>query len=447
MIMSNVYRCRMAIKHLYSNIFSAFKLVGQNDNERQIKNVLYSQSKMSRIVRFNCNVLAHLLGALCVILLVPSNGVVLEHDGTERIKRELIGVILQWDLPNDIDFKFKRIVKDDETVSMADHFRDTKVKTAGNLVIGYKESFGKDSKSLFKLFSRLFGETDHYQAILKRPENRVILEEAFGANNLNDVFGKDLSVKCASFHTDLVEKLHGLSSQLLKIKQTLSEENLENYNLWTKNHLPDFLNYLEECYPKVYEMMTDIAMNEKITHLMETAKNNKKSLKQKKIGHILNKLMTKTDHIRVDKEKQRIENQRKIDKENKSRNANKGGRKKRTKSARHIHVEENKKRTQKEKDMNSMRNGAKKRKKKQKKNTNNKKKNKNGKQYRKKDCVEESGIDEVVKVLQFIGYCGSKESINTNNASTQPEESNDNNEDNALLQELEQLDAFSDDDD
>eukprot|EP01083_Nonionella_stella_P011830 33554_1 len=180
MLLQNVYNCRMSIKQCHKNIFNAFKLVGDNDNESAIRRALYSQSKMNRVVRFNFNVLAHLLGALTVITLVPKKGLVLEHDGTERIKRNLMGVLLEWEITKNIDSKFKRMTKGGKTVSISDHIRNTKIKTLGNLVIGYKECDGKDSRSLFNFFRKLFDETDRFQNILNRPENRIILQKAFG---------------------------------------------------------------------------------------------------------------------------------------------------------------------------------------------------------------------------------------------------------------------------
>eukprot|EP01083_Nonionella_stella_P248671 860623_1 len=268
--------------------------------------------------------------------------------------------------------------------------------------------------------------------------------------NWDDVFGDDLGKKCASYHTDLCEKLHGLSSYLLKIKQTLSAENLENYNLFTKNHLLEFLNYLEVCYPSVHELVLDICMNEKITHLMDTAKKNKKNLKQQKIQNIMNKLMTKTDHIRVNAEKQRIENQRQKSKEIKQKQK----KQKKTKTARHMSSKENKKQKKKQAEMKAMRKGAERmRNNTNNKNTNNKKKSK---KYKKKDCVEESGIGEFVNMLQKIGYCDKRARAKPSNAmslspmsqaSDEAIDRPDDDTDHALLKEIEQLDAFSVDED
>eukprot|EP01083_Nonionella_stella_P176679 618841_1 len=397
MLLQNVYNCRMSIKQCHKNIFNAFKLVGDNDNESAIRRALYSQSKMNRVVRFNFNVLAHLLGALTVITLVPKKGLVLEHDGTERIKRNLMGVLLEWEITKNIDSKFKRMTKGGKTVSISDHIRNTKIKTLGNLVIGYKECDGKDSRSLFNFFRKLFDETDRFQNILNRPEN------------------------------------------------------LENYNLFTKNHLLEFLNYLEVCYPSVHELVLDISMNEKITHLMETAKNNKENLKQLLIQNIMNKLMTKTDHIRVNAEKQRIENQRQKSKEIKQKEK----KQRKTKTARHMSSKENKKQKKKQADMNAMRKGAERMRNNNtnNKNTNNKKKSK---KYKKKDCVEESGIGEFVNMLQKIGYCDKRARAKPSNAmslspmsqaSDEAIDRPDDDEDHALLKEMEQLDAFSDDED
>eukprot|EP01083_Nonionella_stella_P011829 33553_1 len=64
MLLQNVYNCRMSITQCHKNVFNAFKLIGDNENESAIRRAIYSQSKMNRIVRFNFNVLAHLLGAL-----------------------------------------------------------------------------------------------------------------------------------------------------------------------------------------------------------------------------------------------------------------------------------------------------------------------------------------------------------------------------------------------
>eukprot|EP01083_Nonionella_stella_P312196 1115853_1 len=121
----------------------------------------------------------------------------------------------------------------------------------------------------------------------------------------------------------------------------------------------------------------------------------------------------------------------------------------------HMSSKENKKQKKKQADMNAMRKGAERMRNNNtnNKNTNNKKKSK---KYKKKDCVEESGIGEFVNMLQKIGYCDKRARAKPSNAmslspmsqaSDEAIDRPDDDEDHALLKEMEQLDAFSDDDD
>merc|ERR1712228_192157 len=164
-------------------IFVAFKTIAPQETDNIIKQALMSQSSMARFVRYRMNEMGHLMNALALTLLLPKKGVILEHDGTERVKRNLVGMILQFK-PRNLR-KFKTWMNGKQRIKFGHHLLDKKNRNMMTMIIGYKDAAGKDAQSLFECFQRLFNDMDKYKDILLQEQNKKILIDAFGAENIN----------------------------------------------------------------------------------------------------------------------------------------------------------------------------------------------------------------------------------------------------------------------
>ena len=238
--------------------------------------------------------------------------------------------------------------------------------------------------------------------------------------------------KFGSWHTDASERIHGLSSQLMRIKMTLSDENLENYVLWTKNGLVKQLGYLEAEYPAVYEMIFDIVMNLNLSGLMASAASKKKQIADEKIGYVLKALSTATDKIAVDRMKKNVNDKEENEEEEQPKAGfnykKRAPRSKRTKSARMSEAAQQKRDNMIRKERAAAQRKARRKKVDEKK-----------KKWRVKRVIYECGVDEVKKLYKNSGY----DKKISDCWSYEEEEELKMNEDGDLMDEMAVLDEMN----
>ena len=82
--------------------------------------------------------------------------------------------------------------------------------------------------------------------------------------------------QAGTFDLDIVESLQGMASTLRLLRSLLSVLNLENFILFKKNKIFEWLEYLRQCYPKIHDLIYHIVFNDYSIHKHMTKEHERK---------------------------------------------------------------------------------------------------------------------------------------------------------------------------
>jgi len=220
----------------------------------------------------------------------------------------------------------------------------------------------------------------------------IYLLKMAGWNKFKD---KNSNEAYTLMHADGLERMNGIASRTKADKQNLACLNLENYELFIKNDTTKMMDYLECCYPDLFLLMIEYALNGTFAWKAEQADiDDNYTIKVEKVDAIQEKIWLAAEQLqheqRLEKEKQQKQN------ENRNR---RGPRQKRTKDAREMLRLEKEKEKKQKKVKKAIKDKAEKKKAEQKKKT---------QTVKKKHVVQESGIMGVAALLSQNQYNGAK---------------------------------------
>ena len=193
-----------------------------------------------------------------------------------------------------------------------------------------------------------------------------------------------------TFDMDIVESLHGIVSRLAMMRNSLSVMNFENFVIFKKNKLLDFLEYLHVCYKKIYDVIMFMMFHKYcMTKHRQKEREKKYAINEGKLDYYVKRIGNTMFEEAESKESNQQINQEVVNRGNLNFTKRRVQQKK-TKAMRQIEGVERKKVQQRQREKRLMQEAARKRQEAQ-------QKKKKKKKYRVKDILVMVKVEEFVK--------------------------------------------------
>ena len=251
-----------------------------------------------------------------------------------------------------------------------------------------------------------------------------------------------------TFDTDIVECLHGIVSRLRALRSLLSVISLENFVLFKKNKIFEWVKYLKICYPKIHKLLYDLTFKKySIKEHMLKENHRKKTINRDKLQYFCDRVgIVAEKKDPPSSQSQGNQNHNKANKANLNTNSRcRKSSQSQTKAGRRMAATKNKRNKQRRREEAIVRRVRRRRK----KSKDNKKKN-----IKMNDLFDMVGIDRtIVKYALFIKNVKNKKPSQPDIvvAETGNDSDVDDSEDDDLIQEClvndDSSDSDSDDDD